>query len=66
MIDVFYLKSFFLTLTIYLILVGALVAFVVMTGIVGFFLMFLIIVLLVAYFYGWFRRIDFIKKGLRS
>ncbi len=66
MIDGLYLKSLLLTLAVYLVLVGGLVVFVVVTGLGGVFTIFAVIVLLVCYFYGCFGRIDFTKKGLRS
>jgi|WetSurMetagenome_2_1015567.scaffolds.fasta_scaffold00030_69 hypothetical protein len=63
MIDGLYLKSLISTLVVYFLLVGALATFVFFTGAAGVFLIFLIIVLLVCYFYGCFRSIDFRKKG---
>lgn len=66
MIDGLYLKSLFSTLIVYSVIVGSLVIFAAVTGAYGVFLIFLVIVLLICYFYGGFRRIHFIRKGLRS
>ena len=54
--DSLYLRSLLATIFIYLIIVGLLVTFVVETGVAGVFLITIIVVLLVSYFYGCFRR----------
>jgi hypothetical protein len=66
MIDGLYLKSLFCTFIVYLLVVGMLAGFVLITGIAGVFTLFGFIVLLVCYFYGYFSRNIFRKKGFRS
>ena len=66
MIDGPYLKSLFCSLIVYLMIVGILAGFVLLTGIAGVFTLFGFIVLLICYFYGYFSRNIFRKKGLRS
>jgi len=66
MIDRLYFKSLLITVVVYMAIVGGLAAFVIFTGIAGFFLIVGVIVILVCYFYGCFGRNDLRKKGHRS
>lgn len=63
--DGYFLKSLLATLLVYSAIVGVLVTIVIITGITGVFIIFAIIILLLVYFYGGFRRIDF-RRGSRS
>lgn len=55
--DSYFYKSLFSTLFIYLVLITILISFVAVTGITGVFIIISVIVLLLAYFYGGFKRL---------
>jgi len=61
--DNYFYKSLFFTLLSLVILVSISVIFIVITGIIGFLLVFLLVIALLVYFYGGFKKCIFINKG---